>query len=74
MWRLLAVLKVNGAYVPLDPGDRHNAFNSWLTDADMAAVVSMAAFGEKLRDVDVRRILPRRGEAGDRRQATDAAR
>src|SRR5690242_7203994 len=45
---LLAVLKVNAAYVPLDAGFPNERIGFILQDAGVSAIVTMAAFREKL--------------------------
>jgi non-ribosomal peptide synthetase-like protein len=53
---LLAVLKVNAAYVPLDPAFPVERLRFIAADAGLKAIVSMAAFDEALRALDVRRV------------------
>ncbi|MEA2515874.1 MAG: hypothetical protein QOJ59_5363, partial [Thermomicrobiales bacterium] len=53
---MLAVLKVNAAYVPFDPAFPVERLRFIVTDANLKAVVSMSAFDERLRALDVRQI------------------
>lgn len=50
---LLGVLKANAAYVPFDPGFPAERVRFILGDADVRAIVSMAAFAERLAAFDV---------------------
>ncbi len=54
---LLAVMKVNAAYVPLDPGFPTERIQFIAADAGLRAIVSMAAFEEKLAPVGVQLVL-----------------
>ncbi|HVX99443.1 MAG TPA: Pls/PosA family non-ribosomal peptide synthetase [Pseudorhodoplanes sp.] len=54
---MLAVLKANAAYVPLDQGFPAERIRFILGDANIKAIVSMAAFAERLAAFDVPHIL-----------------
>ena len=54
---LLAVLKINAAYVPLDPGFPTERMGFIVADAGLKAIISLSAFGEKLKMLAVRHVL-----------------
>jgi non-ribosomal peptide synthetase-like protein len=54
---MLAVLKANAAYVPLDAAFPVERINFIVGDADMAAIVTMSGFAERLSALSVRKIF-----------------
>jgi non-ribosomal peptide synthetase-like protein len=54
---MLAVMKVNAAYVPLDAAFPLERIRFIVGDAEIAAIVSMSAFEQRLAELDVTKIF-----------------